>query len=482
MNQNEQSGKAENPENEEKKPDEKGSSGDDSKGEGKKPGEGGEDESQKPVFTITAIVVKEEEQPDEKESSGNDSKGESHKSDEEKKNGPKNPPVHKKPTFTITATVVKEEKKSDEESSEDDSKDGGEKKDGKDKKKDEPKKPPIYKKPAFIITAIVVGVLLIVGGIILWLILRQFVSTDDAYVDGNVTQVSPQISAQIVALHIQDNQLVHQGDLLLELDPTDYQIALNQAQAQIASAQGKLEQARAQISVAKADIGEADAEVQAAQVAFDNARRDSKRYHEVDERARSGEQLDNATTAEKNAAAQLAQANAKKTSALANVTSAEASVKASEGDVKTSEANEKRAEVNLSYCKIISLVDGRVTQRTCDVGNYVVPGQALFLLVDPNVWVTANFKETQLQNMRPGQPVMIKVDAFPGMKWHGHVDSIQAGSGSRFGVLPAENATGNYVKIVQRVPVKILFEHEANTNDAPMLSPGLSVVPRVTVR
>jgi membrane fusion protein (multidrug efflux system) len=117
-----------------------------------------------------------------------------------------------------------------------------------------------------------------------------------------------------------------------------------------------------------------------------------------------------------------------------------------------------------------------------EVGNYVAPGQALFMLVDPNVWVTANFKETQLAHMRPGQPVTIKVDAFPGIKWHGHVDSIQAGSGSRFSVLPAENATGNFVKVVQRVPVKILFDHNANTNDAPMLSPGLSVIPRVKVR
>jgi membrane fusion protein (multidrug efflux system) len=375
----------------------------------------------------------------------------------------------------------KQEKKSDEKNEGDDkdAKDDGDKSDEKD---DKPRKPPVYKRPAFIITAIIVAVVLVVGGIILWLILRQFVSTDDAYIDGHISQISPQISAQLLVLHVNDNQLVHQGDLLVELDPTDYQIMLSQARAQTASAQGRLDQARAQIAVAKASIVQANAEVMAAQVSYDNAVHDLKRYQEVDERARSAQQLDNSSTNEKNAEAQLAQAKARKVSAEANLVSSEASVKAAEGEVQTSQANQKRAEVNLSYCRIIAPVDGPVTQRTCDVGNYVVPGQALFFLVDPNVWVTANFKETQLKLMRPGQPVTIKVDAFPGLKWQGRVDSIQAGSGSRFGVLPPENATGNYVKIVQRVPVKIIFEHSANTNDAPMLSPGLSVVPRVKVR
>jgi membrane fusion protein (multidrug efflux system) len=401
--------------------------------------------------------------------------------------------THKTAGVTVTVSIRDDKKgeggkneSADEKKSE--GEEGGEKdkqggKDDKGKKGDEKnKKPPIYKKPAFIITAIIIAVVLVVGGIILWLILRQFVSTNDAYIDGHVTQVSPQISALTLALHIDDNQLVHKGDLLIELDPTDYQVALEQAQAQVISAQGKLAQAESQIDTARAAVTQSAAEVDAAQVQLDNATRDLERYQNVDARARSQQQLDNALTNQKNAAAQLEQAKARKISADANVTSAEASVKAAQGDVQTAEANQKRAKVNLSYCNIFAPIDGRVTQRTIEVGNYVAPGQALFLLVDPNVWVTANFKETQLKNMRPGQPVTIKVDAFPGIKFRGHVDSIQAGSGSRFGVLPAENATGNYVKIVQRVPVKIIFEHDANTNNAPMLSPGLSVVPRVKVR
>jgi len=355
---------------------------------------------------------------------------------------------------------------------------------GKESKSDDskPKKPPIYKKPAFIITASVVFVVLIVGGIVFWLIARHYVSTDDAYVDGHVIQISPQVAAQVTALHITDNQLMHQGDLLMELDPTDYQVALQQARAQTAEARGRVEQSRAQIESAQAAVPESLADEHAAQAAADNAASDLERYRQVDARARSKQQLDNAGTALTNALAKLEQVRARVVSARANVTTAEAAAKVAEDQVRTAEANEKRAEVNLSYCQIRAPAEGRVTQRTVETGNYVVAGQALFLLVDPNVWVTANFKETQLTHIQPGQVVTIKVDAFPDLKLHGHVDSIQAGSGSRFSVLPAENATGNYVKIVQRVPVKILFDHDANTNNAPMLSPGLSVIPRVTIR
>jgi membrane fusion protein (multidrug efflux system) len=388
----------------------------------------------------------------------------------ENSSSPASPPPEEKKTDQPT-----EEKKSGEEKS------AGQKKDEKEEEQ-KPRKPPLYKRRGFIPIVSIVLIILIVGGMIVWLIVRQFVSTDDAYVDGHVTQVSPRAAAQVISLHIQDNQLVHKGDLLIELDPTDYQVALTQAQAQIASAQGRLAQATAQIGTADASVTQAVAEVDAAQVQFDNADRDLKRYQEVDQRARSQQQLDNATTAQKNARAQLEQAQARKISADANVTSSQASVKAAQGELQTSQASEKRAEVNLSYCKIFAPVAGRVTQRTVEVGNYVALGQVLFMLVDPNVWVTANFKETQLTHMRVGQPVTISVDAYPGLKWRGHVDSIQAGSGSRFSVLPAENATGNYVKVVQRVPVKILFDEAVNTNAAIMLSPGLSVIPRVKIR
>lgn len=149
--------------------------------------------------------------------------------------------------------------------------------------------------------------------------------------------------------------------------------------------------------------------------------------------------------------------------------------------MRTAEAAVHRAQLNLSYCRILSPCDGRVTQRTVQAGNYAQVGQVMFMLVEPDVWVTANFKETQLKRMRANQPVMIEVDAYPGRKFRAHVDSIQDGSGSRFSVLPAENATGNFVKVVQRVPVKIVFD-DARQQGAWGLAPGLSVIPRVRIR
>ncbi|HEX3797123.1 MAG TPA: efflux RND transporter periplasmic adaptor subunit [Verrucomicrobiae bacterium] len=382
-----------------------------------------------------------------------------------------------------------DKKSDDNEDKNENDEDKDKKSDGKDKKSEDQddqsgkrKKPPLYKRPAFIITAAIILVLLLVGGIILWLILRQYVSTDDAYIDTHVVQISPQVSARVQALYIDDNQLVHKGDLVIQLDPIDYQVALQQTQAQVIAARGRVDQGHAQIEAAKTAVPEALAREKSAQAQLDNATKDLHRFQSVDERARSKQQLDNAATAQTNAQAQLEVAHASVDSARADVVTAEASLKAAEGDLKTAEANVHRAEVNLSYCQIYAPCDGRVTERTVEAGNFATAGQTLFMLVDLNVWVTANFKETQLTHMQPGQPVTIKVDAFPHHKFHGHVDSIQAGSGSRFSVLPAENATGNYVKVVQRIPVKIIFEHDANTNNAYMLSPGLSVEPRVKVR
>lgn len=352
----------------------------------------------------------------------------------------------------------------------------------KEKEKTQPQpRRPIYKRPLVLFSISAVLAALILGAVLYWLHARQYVSTDDAYIDGHVTPISPQVPALVRALYINDNQLVHKGELLLELDPTDYQVALEQARAQAVAATGRLAQAQTQVQAAKASVAQDTAQIDAAQVARDNATRDLQRYQEVDERARSRQQLDNARAAAKNAQAQLQEAQARQLSAEANVATSEAAVKAAEGDLRTADANVKKAEVSLGYCRIYAPSAGRITERTVEAGAYVQTGQAMFSLVSPDVWVTANFKETQLKHMHPGQPVTIKVDAFPGTLFQGHVDSIQAGSGSRFSVLPAENATGNFVKVVQRVPVKILFEHGPNTNDAPLLSPGLSVIPKVKV-
>jgi membrane fusion protein (multidrug efflux system) len=335
--------------------------------------------------------------------------------------------------------------------------------------------------PAFRIFFLVVFVLAILGGIY-WLHARHFQDTDDAYIDGHVIPISPQISALVAAVHINDNQFVHKGDLLIELDATDYQAALAQAQGSEASAKGKLEQAKTGVTAATSAVAQAKAELESAQVNFDISDRDLKRYQGLDERAKSQQQLDTATAAQKTAAAQVEQGKARVTTADAQVSSANANVIAAQGDYQKAQADTNRAQINLGYCRLVAPVDGRITSKNVDAGMYVSSTSQLFSLVPADVWVTANFKETQLDHMQPGQPVKIYVDAYPDRDFHGTVQSIQSGTGSRFSVIPSENATGNFVKVVQRVPVKITFDGDVNSDEKHLLSPGMSVEPTVQVR
>ncbi len=218
------------------------------------------------------------------------------------------------------------------------------------------------------------------------------------------------------------------------------------------------------------------------QVSFDNADRQLQRFKGLDERAKSQQQLDDATAAQKTAAAQVAQAKAKLVSAQTQISFAEANVVAAQGDLEKAQADTGRAQINLGYCRIIAPADGRITSKNVDPGMYVTSATQFFALIPSDVWVIANFKETQLDLMRTGQPVSIHIDAYPGFDFRGTVQSIQAGTGSRFSVIPAENATGNFVKVVQRVPVKITLDHDANSDADHLLAPGMSVEPKVRIR
>jgi membrane fusion protein (multidrug efflux system) len=340
---------------------------------------------------------------------------------------------------------------------------------------------PLYQRTPFLVFLAVVA-LVVFAGTIYWLHARNFEETDDAFIDGHVIAVTPQVSARVVKVNVNDNQLVHAGDVLVELDTTDFDVALQQAQGAQAAAAGRLEQARAGIPAAQSQVTEAQAMVDAQQVAFDNADRDLKRYLQLDERAKSQQAQDNATAAQKTAAAQLEQARAHLQSAQSQLAIARASVMAAEGDYNKAVADTRRAQVNLDYCHIRASVDGRITMKSIDVGSYVTPSNPIFSMVPLDVWVTANFKETQLDLMRAGQPVSITVDAYPDLQLTGKVDSIQMGTGSRFSVIPAENATGNFVKVVQRVPVKIVFDNPPNHDPNQLLAPGMSVYPSVRVR
>jgi membrane fusion protein (multidrug efflux system) len=305
-----------------------------------------------------------------------------------------------------------------------------------------------------------------------------FESTDDAFIDGHVIAISPQVSGLVAAVHFDDNQMVHKGDLLVELDPTDYRVALDQARGAEVAAKGKVEEARAGVDAASSAVLEAQAALHSAQATFENADIQLRREQGVDVRARSQRDLDTAVANRKTAAAALERAQARRRAAEAQVAEARAKVTAEEGDYQKAQADTQKAEVDLDHCRILAAADGRIAGKAVDPGAYVTPANPLFQIVPTQVWVVANFKETQLRHMRPGQPVQVAVDAYPNLNLTGKVDSIQSGTGSRFSVIPAENATGNFVKIVQRVPVKILLDQTG----LDQLSPGMSVEPKVRVR
>jgi membrane fusion protein (multidrug efflux system) len=266
---------------------------------------------------------------------------------------------------------------------------------------------------------------------------------------------------------------------LLEIDPRDYDTSLAQARADDATAQAQLEQARAQITVDDAKAAQQQAAVTAAEAEATRAAADLKRYESVESRAISGSQLDLARAQGQTTDAALQVARNQAKAAEAQAALSRASADAAEARVKQTQANLEQARLNLSYTRVNAPVNGRVTQRSVEAGNYVQTGQTLLALVPDEIWVVANFKETQLTHMRTNQPVEIRVDAYPGKTYKGHVDSIQAGTGARFSLLPPENAVGNYVKVVQRVPVKIVFDEVPDP--ALGIAPGMSVSPKVKV-
>ena len=327
-----------------------------------------------------------------------------------------------------------------------------------------------------------VSVLIVLVAVIFYYLrcVAPYESTDDAFIDGYVTLISSRVPGQVVRLMVTDNQEVNTGDVLVEMDPRDYETSLSQAKADLAAANSQANQARAEVNVSDSKVAQAQAAVTSAEAEAQRANDDLKRYQSVESRAVSKSALDSAQAQARSADANLVAAYSQTNAAEAEVVLSEAGVETATAAVQQAEAKLQQAELNVSYTKIIAPLDGRVTARTVQTGNYVQPGQALMALVPKNVWVTANFKETQLTYMKPGQPVELSMDAYPKRKFKGKVDSLQAGTGARFSLLPPENAVGNYIKVVQRVPVKIIFDEELPTNLD--IAPGMSVVPIVKVK
>lgn len=309
-------------------------------------------------------------------------------------------------------------------------------------------------------------------------------TTDNAVLEADVAAISPRVSGYVQKVYVQDNQLVKAGDVILEIDPKDYLLAVESAQAALDAAKAKaagsvqnFESTR--VSAPSGQLA-AEAQVKQAEAAWENASKTLKRVQSLSDLARSKQQLDDAITAERNALETLNDAKARlETAKTAPQTIAAAQSVTDENAalVKQAEAALAQAQKNLEDTKVIAPFDGRITSRGVVMGNFVQAGQNLMSLVGKIFWVIANFKETQLTDMKSGQSVDIEVDAYPSLKLEGKVDSIMSGTGSRFSAFPPQNATGNFVKIVQRVPVKITL-NSAVPEDV-VLGAGMSVVPTV---
>lgn len=351
------------------------------------------------------------------------------------------------------------------------------------------RKPPVYKRPLFWIIGGTVVVAVVLVALLIYLQSRDWETTDDAFVQADVTQVSPRVAGHVLSVYVTDNQGVKTGEKLLDLDPADFQARVDESQAAVIAAQKGLLQAQDMVTSAQAEVGQAEASEQASKTESDRAHDELKRYESLSPGARIQQQLINDQAAANSADAQLAAAHQKTVSAQSHVKSAQSQVQVAAAQIQQAEASLAAVKLQLGYAGISAPISGFVTNKQVNPGDYVQVGQALMALVPsdpaqggatyrPGVYVIANYKETQLDQMKPGQEVEFTVDAYPGHTFHGHVDSIQRGSGAAFSLLPPENATGNYVKVVQRVPVKITFDSTDNYR----LGPGMSVVPRVKIR
>jgi membrane fusion protein (multidrug efflux system) len=312
-----------------------------------------------------------------------------------------------------------------------------------------------------------------------WCVL-PYESTDNAFIEGNVIPMASQVPGRVAELLVTDNQAVKQGDVILKIDPRDYEASLAQARADLAAAHSRVEQAKAQVNASEAKVAQSQAAVVAADAENQRAADDLKRYQSVESRAVSKSAFDLAQSQARAASANWEAARSQAKAAEADVTLSAAGVETANAAVQQAEAKLRQAELNLSYTQVTAPEDGRVTRRVLEQGAYIQPGQSLMAIVPRHYWVIANFKEIQLTHMRPGQPVEVEVDAYPGRTFKGHVDSIQNGAGARFSLFPPENATGNYIKVVQRVPVKIVLDDLPGHELA--LGPGMSVVPKVRVK
>jgi membrane fusion protein (multidrug efflux system) len=351
-----------------------------------------------------------------------------------------------------------------------------------------------FNSPIFLWPAAIVLAVLLYFGISYLVEVFTHESTDDAFIAGHIVSIAPRVAGQVTAVHVLDNQLVRSNELLVEIDPSDYAVTVAQKQAAATSQDANFrtvvaayELMRAKVVTAEAAARVAQADAAAAAATATNAQSDFDRaVNLLAQKTVSQQEFDSAQAVNNKAQADLksAQENVDEENSKVDEAQKQLAAAFAEKDMAFAQFNESQtnvaaAELNLSYTKIFAPADGRVTRKAVEVGDYLDVGQQIMSIVPEEIWVVANFKESQLKKMKPGQPVTVEIDALGGREFRAHVDSIQAGSGAAFSLLPPENATGNFVKVIQRVPVKILFDEPLPADKT--IGPGLSVTPNVQV-
>jgi membrane fusion protein, multidrug efflux system len=343
----------------------------------------------------------------------------------------------------------------------------------------QPKKGPLHRRPVVAAIGAVLLASALGAGYIYLDNAEHFQSTDDAFIAARQSSLAPKVSGYITAVPVTDNQHVKAGDVIARIDDRDYRIALEQAEAQVAAAQASIANIDAQLDVQAAQISANQAQVDQAQAALVFAEQQATRYEHLEQTGYGtvqNAQQYSSQLHQQQAAVASAQATLKL--AQRQLESLKAQRNSAVANLAQTEAQRDQAKLNLSYTTVTAAQPGRVVNLTAAVGQFAQSGTNLTIFVPDEIWVTANFKEIQLDQMRPGEPVTLQIDAYPGRTIRGHVDSVQPGSGTAFSLLPAQNATGNYVKIVQRVPVKIVMD---NPPTDVALGPGMSVVPTVRI-
>jgi membrane fusion protein, multidrug efflux system len=320
----------------------------------------------------------------------------------------------------------------------------------------------------------------LIGGTLYWFSVRDYESTDDAFIAARSFAIAPKVGGYVREVPVTDNQHVNTGDLLALIDDRDYVTAVNQAKAQVAVAQANIDNVQAQIDSQREQIDQARAQLDQAEAQLKFAEQEEARAKDLVQKGAGTVQREQQTHSDQQSQqANTARAKAALSVAELGVKTFEAQLESARAALQQAQAQLDQANLNLQYTRVTAEQAGRVVKLSGAVGTLAAAGQALMMFVPDEIWIVANYKETQLRRMRPGQPVDFTIDAYPGRKLTGRVASVQPGSGTAFSLLPAENATGNFVKVVQRVPVKIVVDHWPNDVT---VGPGMSVVPWTKVK